>query len=65
MFIMNKEYPPDLGCTLPPPGSGYYCSIEPGHTGPCAARKNKSFVRIALELIKNKLGKVPNIPYPE
>lgn len=28
--------PPDLGCTLPPPG--WYCSREPGHEGACPAR---------------------------
>jgi hypothetical protein len=28
--------PPNLGCKLPP--SGWWCSREPGHEGPCAAR---------------------------
>lgn len=26
----------DLGCELPP--EGWWCSREPGHDGPCAAR---------------------------
>jgi hypothetical protein len=29
--------PLDLGCTMPP--AGWWCSIEPGHDGPCAARE--------------------------
>lgn len=28
--------PSDQGCKLPPPG--WWCSREPGHEGPCAAR---------------------------
>lgn len=28
--------PPNQGCKLPP--RGWYCSLEPGHLGPCAAR---------------------------
>lgn len=28
--------PPDLGCTLPPPG--WYCSLAPGHKGACPTR---------------------------
>ena len=35
--------PPDLGCQLPPPG--WWCSREPGHDGPCAAREVKPDVR--------------------
>lgn len=27
---------PDLGCDMAP--AGWYCSREPGHDGPCAAR---------------------------
>lgn len=29
-------------CTLPPPG--WWCSREPGHDGPCAARENHDVV---------------------
>lgn len=29
--------PPDLGCTLPPPG--WYCTREPGHEGACPTRQ--------------------------
>ncbi len=29
----------DQGCQLPPPG--WWCSREPGHEGPCAARPIK------------------------
>jgi hypothetical protein len=31
-----EPLPPNLGCKLPPPG--WWCSREPGHDGPCAAR---------------------------
>lgn len=33
----DSPLPPDLGCPLPPPG--WWCSREPGHDGPCAARR--------------------------
>jgi hypothetical protein len=33
----TETLPPDLGCTMPP--AGWWCSIEPGHDGPCAARE--------------------------
>lgn len=32
-----SDRPPNQGCKLPP--SGWYCSREPGHQGPCAARQ--------------------------
>lgn len=32
----ERVVPPNLGCKLPPPG--WWCSREPGHDGPCAAR---------------------------
>lgn len=35
--IDPEPLPPDLGCPLPPPG--WYCSREPGHEGPCPARR--------------------------
>jgi hypothetical protein len=33
----TETLPLDLGCTMPP--AGWWCSIEPGHDGPCAARE--------------------------
>lgn len=33
---MDSNLPPDLGCERPP--AAWYCSREPGHEGPCAAR---------------------------
>lgn len=32
-----SAYPMWQGCTVPPPG--WWCSREPGHRGPCAARE--------------------------
>ena len=33
----SRPVPADLGCKLPP--RGWWCSREPGHDGPCAARR--------------------------
>jgi hypothetical protein len=35
--VIPEPDPPNLGCELPP--LGWYCSREPGHDGPCAARR--------------------------
>jgi hypothetical protein len=32
--------PPDQWCKVPPPG--WWCSRDPGHEGPCAARPKRS-----------------------
>ena len=38
--IAGKAEMPDQGCKLPP--DGWYCSLEPGHDGPCAALPNRT-----------------------
>lgn len=54
-----SDRPPDLGCTLPP--EGWYCSIEPGHEGPCAGyqRDQDGLVPVA------RLRAMVKLLYPE
>lgn len=39
----TEDDPVNRGCTLPP--VGWYCSREPGHEGPCAARQAAALAR--------------------
>jgi hypothetical protein len=44
----DPDEPPNLGCDLAP--AGWWCSREPGHEGPCAAREieRKPYVKPAV-----------------
>jgi hypothetical protein len=45
--------PPDLGCRVPP--AGWWCSREPGHSGPCAARQKSAYGRYVAHVDDNEL----------